>query len=176
MRLDWQQLLGETAGRAITLQEAITLRMTTTFGVLAAAVALGAAGCGGSSSSSNSSGTAASTAATAQSTASSAGASQASGGAGTVKIAADPGGALRFQQTSVTASAGKVSIQFSNSAPEGHNLTLQRDDSGPVVGATPTFTGGSRTLTANLKPGRYTFFCSVPGHRAGGMQGVLIVR
>lgn len=153
------------------------MRTMTTLGAFAAAVALGAAGCGGSSSSSssNSSGTAATTAATAQSSASSAGAGKASGGGAQVQIAADPGGALRFQQTSVTASAGKVKIQFSNSAPLGHNLTIQRGTSGPTVGATPTFSGGSRTLTVNLKPGRYTFFCSVPGHRAGGMQGVLIV-
>jgi plastocyanin len=151
------------------------LRTTTTFGALAAALALGAAGCGGSSSSSssNSSGAPASTTATAQSSASAAGAGP---GGGAVKIAADPSGGLRFQQTSVTASAGRVSIQFTNSAPEGHNLTLQRGDSGPEIGATATFTGGSRTLTVNLKPGRYTFFCSVPGHRAGGMQGVLVVR
>jgi uncharacterized cupredoxin-like copper-binding protein len=27
----------------------------------------------------------------------------------------------------------------------------------------------------NLKAGKYTFFCSVPGHRAGGMVGTLTV-
>jgi uncharacterized cupredoxin-like copper-binding protein len=48
--------------------------------------------------------------------------------------------------------------------------------SGSVVGATPTFTGGSKSLTLHLKPGTYTFYCSVPGHRAGGMQGTLTVQ
>jgi uncharacterized cupredoxin-like copper-binding protein len=43
------------------------------------------------------------------------------------------------------------------------------------VGATPTFSGGSKTLVVHLKPGTYTFYCSVPGHRAAGMQGTLTV-
>ena len=60
-------------------------------------------------------------------------------------------------------------------APENHNMTIQKGTSGAVVGATPTFMGGSKTLTVNLKPGTYTFYCSVPGHRAGGMVGTLTV-
>ena len=46
---------------------------------------------------------------------------------------------------------------------------------GTVVGATPTFTGGSKSLTLTLKPGTYTFYCSVPGHRQAGMEGTLKV-
>jgi uncharacterized cupredoxin-like copper-binding protein len=44
-----------------------------------------------------------------------------------------------------------------------------------VLGATPTFMGGSKTLTLKLKPGKYTFYCSVPGHRQAGMEGTLNV-
>jgi uncharacterized cupredoxin-like copper-binding protein len=54
-------------------------------------------------------------------------------------------------------------------------MTIQQGTSGPVVGATPTFQGGTKTLIVNLTPGTYTFFCSVPGHRAAGMQGMLSV-
>jgi plastocyanin len=68
-----------------------------------------------------------------------------------------------------------VTIAFANMAPEGHNLTIQHGSNGAVVGATPTFQGGSKTLSVNLKPGTYTFFCSVPGHRQGGMVGTLTV-
>ncbi len=80
-----------------------------------------------------------------------------------------------FNTTSLHAKAGKVTIKFTNQAPEGHNLTIQQGTGGKVIGATPTFQGGTKTLVLNLKPGTYTFFCSVPGHRMGGMQGTLTV-
>jgi uncharacterized cupredoxin-like copper-binding protein len=48
--------------------------------------------------------------------------------------------------------------------------------SGSVVGATPTFQGAGKTLTLELKPGAYKFYCSVPGHRMAGMEGTLVVK
>jgi uncharacterized cupredoxin-like copper-binding protein len=48
--------------------------------------------------------------------------------------------------------------------------------SGAVLGALETFQGGTKTLTLNLKPGSYKFYCSVPGHRAAGMEGTLTVQ
>jgi plastocyanin len=74
----------------------------------------------------------------------------------------------------LTAKAGEVSIDFTNMAPLGHNVTVE-SSSGKTLGATPTFQGGSKTLTLNLKAGTYKFFCSVPGHRMAGMEGTLTV-
>lgn len=88
--------------------------------------------------------------------------------------AADPSGQLRFAKTSLTAKAGKVSIDFTNSSPLPHNLTIASGST--VLGATPTFNGGSKTLTLKLKAGTYKFYCSVPGHREAGMEGTLVVR
>ena len=88
--------------------------------------------------------------------------------------AADPSGQLRFAKTSLTAKAGEVSIEFSNRSPLPHNLTIASGST--VLGATPTFNGGSKTLTLKLKPGTYKFYCSVPGHREAGMEGTLEVR
>jgi plastocyanin len=135
------------------------------------------AGCGSSSSSTSSS---ASTPATspAPTTSSSATPAPAGGSAGaqsSLSLAADPEGQLKFNTTSLSAKAGKVSIAFANMSSLGHNVTIA-SSSGAVVGATPTFQGGSKTLSVNLKAGTYKFYCSVPGHRQAGMEGTLTVQ
>jgi plastocyanin len=95
--------------------------------------------------------------------------------AGALRIGADPSGQLKFTTSVLTAKAGTVTIRFTSSAPLAHNLMVA-STGGAVIGATPTFQGGTKTLTLNLKPGTYTFYCSVPGHREGGMHGTLTVR
>ena len=95
-------------------------------------------------------------------------------GSSGVSLTADPSGQLKFDAASLTAKAGRVAIRFTNMAPEDHNLTIA-SSSGQVLGATPTFHGATKTLTLALKPGRYVYYCSVPGHRMAGMQGTLTV-
>lgn len=95
------------------------------------------------------------------------------GGATTLTEAADPSGQLRFMTPRLTARAGRVTIDFSNSSPLAHNLTVAQG--AKVLGATPTFQGASKALTLSLKPGAYKFFCTVPGHRQAGMEGTLEV-
>jgi plastocyanin len=92
-----------------------------------------------------------------------------------VKLEANPEGQLEYNTKSLSAKAGKVSVDFTNSSSLPHNVTIE-SASGEKVGATPTFTGGSKTLSVNLKPGTYKFFCSVPGHRQAGMEGTLTVK
>jgi plastocyanin len=92
-----------------------------------------------------------------------------------LSLEANSEGQLKYNTTSLTAKAGKVSIDFTNMAPEEHNVTVE-SSSGEKEGATPTFQGGSKTLSLNLKPGTYKFFCSVPGHRMAGMEGTLTVK
>jgi plastocyanin len=139
-----------------------------------AVTALGVAACGSSSSSSSSSAPAPATSTAAPAASSSSAAPAAAGGRSTVTEAADPSGALKFTHDSLTAKAGKVTINFTTKAPLDHNFTLTTA-SGASVGATPTFTGGTKTLSVTLKPGTYTFFCSVPGHEMAGMKGTLTV-
>jgi plastocyanin len=139
------------------------------------AIMAGLAACGGSSGSSSSSSATSSAAGTQSSSSSTAAPAAGSGGKGGLAIAADPSGQLKFTKKTLTAKAGKVTVDFTNSSPTGHNFTLQKGTNGTVVGATPTFQGGSKTVTVNLTPGTYTFFCSVPGHRQGGMVGTLTV-
>jgi plastocyanin len=88
-------------------------------------------------------------------------------------LAADPGAQLLYNSKQLSAKAGTVTIDFTNASPLEHNLTIAQGST--VLGATPTFTGGAKGLTVKLKPGTYTFYCSVPGHRQAGMEGTLSV-
>jgi plastocyanin len=99
--------------------------------------------------------------------------SPAAGPSSTVRLAADSDGELGYNTKQLTAKAGRVTIAMTNMSPLEHNVTVARGST--VLGATPTFQGGSKSLTLNLKPGTYTFYCSVPGHRAAGMEGTLTV-
>ena len=81
---------------------------------------------------------------------------------------------IAFNTKSLSAKAGKVTITMSNMSSLEHNVTIAQGTK--VLGATPTFSGGKRTLTVQLKPGTYTFYCSVPGHRQAGMEGTLTVQ
>ena len=90
-----------------------------------------------------------------------------------VHLAAATGGQLAYDTKQLSTQAGSVTITFENASPLEHNVTLAQVRK--VLGATPTFTNGTRSVTLNLKPGTYTFYCSVPGHRQAGMEGTLKV-
>ena len=147
----------------------------------AAAMAIGLislAGCGSSSSGNASAGTpaAAATSATGGASTSSSAAAPAPGTAsGSLSLEANREGQLEYDTRSLSTKAGNVSIAFTNISPVGHNMTIE-SSAGAIVGATPTFQGGSKTLTVALKRGTYKYFCSVPGHRTAGMEGTITAR
>jgi plastocyanin len=138
---------------------------------VAAFASIALVACGGGSSSSS---TAASTTST---TTSAAGGGGAAGGAkSTLNVEADPGGALKYTQSSLSTKAGQVTVDFNNPSPLAHNVTIE-DSSGQQLGATDTINGGSKTsTTVSLKPGTYKFLCTVDGHAAAGMEGTLTVK
>jgi plastocyanin len=107
------------------------------------------------------------------------GKSESSGGGGsaasTLKFEADPNGQLAFTTTKATAKAGKVTIDFNNPQALPHDVKIE-SSGGEEIGGTETVSEGSDSATVNLKPGTYTFFCSVPGHREAGMEGTLTVK
>ena len=96
------------------------------------------------------------------------------GGGSTVKITAAADGSLAYDQTAVDATAGSVTIDFDNPASLSHDVTIE-DDAGSELGATDIITDSTTSTTVDLTPGTYTYFCSVPGHREGGMEGTLTV-
>ncbi len=84
---------------------------------------------------------------------------------------------LTFSTKTLTAKAGRVTVVLHNLASDydEHNIAIKGHGvnvKGKIVYG-PT---GISTVTATLKPGVYEFYCSVPGHEAGGMKGVLIVK
>lgn len=95
------------------------------------------------------------------------------GGGSTVQISADPSGALKFEQTDVSATAGSITIDFTNMSSLSHDVRIEGNG---ASGGTDQITNSSTSATVDLEPGTYTFFCSVDGHRAAGMEGTLTVK
>jgi mono/diheme cytochrome c family protein len=94
---------------------------------------------------------------------------------GKLEIDANPTGALAFASSKATAAPGMVEILSLNDAPIQHNIAI-KDAGGKVVEGPVVGTGGTSRLQADLKPGKYEFLCTVPGHEAGGMKGELTVK
>jgi plastocyanin len=97
----------------------------------------------------------------------------AKGKATTLKLAADPS-AIAYDTTQLTGEAGEVTIDLTNPSAVTHDVCLDGPD-GQEIGCSETISQGSTSLTEALKPGDYTFFCSVDGHRQAGMEGTLTI-
>lgn len=99
----------------------------------------------------------------------------AAGGRGNaLRLTADPSGELRFDRQTLRARPGEVTIVMENPSTVPHNVSIEGrgvDEEGDTVAK-----GGRSTVRVELRPGEYEFYCSVPGHREGGMEGTLTVR
>jgi plastocyanin len=92
----------------------------------------------------------------------------------TLQLSANPSGELSFDKTALAAKPGVVRIVMANPAPVPHNISLEGpgfDKQGPTVNK-----GGDSQVQQQLKAGKYTFYCAVPGHRQAGMEGILTVK
>lgn len=80
---------------------------------------------------------------------------------------------FNFNPASISVKAGeKVKIAFKNNGRAPHNFVIEGLNTG-----TKTINGGQTDVVEFTAPssGTYTFFCSIPGHRASGMEGNLKV-
>jgi plastocyanin len=143
----------------------MTKKITVLLALLALA-ALGLAACGGDDETTSSS-----AATTSEETT----AADSGGAAETIEVSADPDGALAFTTTDLSAKAGAAEISFDNPSSTPHDVRIESSD-GADIGGTEEVTGGTATATVDLEPGTYTYFCSVDGHRAAGMEGTLTVK
>ncbi len=90
----------------------------------------------------------------------------------TVQLAADPSGALAFDKTTLEAPAGSVTIELTNDSSVGHNVEVEGNG---VEEKSDTVSNGTTSVTVDVEPGTYEFYCAVPGHREAGMEGTLTV-
>jgi len=98
------------------------------------------------------------------------------GASSSVKLAADQSD-IAFDTNSLTAKAGNVTIDFDNPNDAlGHDVCVEAEGE-KELGCSNVVTGQSTTLDLkNVKPGTYTFYCSVDSHEAAGMKGTLTVQ
>lgn len=134
---------------------------------LTAVAAIGLSACGSSSDGSAAAPAATTTAETATTPAPS------SGTGSSLTLTADPGGALKFDTTTLSAKAGTVTITLDNPSSVPHAIAVEGD--GVDQDGETVQEGGTSTVTVTLKAGTYTFYCPVPGHEAAGMKGTLTV-
>ena len=90
---------------------------------------------------------------------------------GTLSIPVGQG--LAYEFADAVAPPGPLTIESVNEQPVEHNIAVDGggvDEQGDVVQD-----GGTSTVEVDLQPGEYSFYCSVPGHREGGMEGTLTV-
>jgi plastocyanin len=90
---------------------------------------------------------------------------------GTVEIDADPTGQLAFVTDSAQGTPGEITVKMANKSGTPHDIVIDGKGKGQVVD-----NGGVSEFKADFTDGSYTFYCSVPGHRAAGMQGKLVVK
>jgi len=93
----------------------------------------------------------------------------------TLKLTANPKGMLMFNTKTLTAKAGKITIEMINPKTSGvpHGVSVEGhgvDKDSKIVGP-----GKTVSLTVTLKKGTYEFYCPVRGHEAAGMKGTLKV-
>ena len=91
--------------------------------------------------------------------------------AGAIVIEAED--SLTFSPDAVDATAGEVTLGLQNAGSIQHTLVIE--DLEDELKLDVTGSGATDSGTIELEAGEYTFYCDVPGHRGGGMEGTLTV-
>lgn len=98
-----------------------------------------------------------------------------SGPVTTLDVSSPSDGGLSYSPNGLQAKPGNVAITYDNPSQTPHSIAVATSN-GNVLGQVQPFSAGKQTVTlASLAPGKYVFYCTVPGHRQAGMQGDLTV-
>lgn len=93
-----------------------------------------------------------------------------------LSLSADPNGDLKYNTDKLNANAGNITIALTNESSVPHDVAVE-DSAGKVLGTSEEITQSDTDLELkDVDAGSYTFFCTVPGHKAAGMEGTLTVR
>jgi plastocyanin len=95
------------------------------------------------------------------------------GPGGTLKLVASTT-ALAYDKKELSSKPGEVTIDLDNPAQVEHDVAIESN--GQEVAKSDLIAQGKTSVSAELAPGGYTFFCTVPGHREAGMEGTLTVK
>ncbi len=98
----------------------------------------------------------------------------AKGPGGMLQIAADPTN-IAYDKTSLASKPGKVTIDLNNPSAISHDIAIE-NSAGEEIAGSELVAEGETEVSAELAPGTYTFYCTVPGHREAGMEGPLTVK
>jgi uncharacterized cupredoxin-like copper-binding protein len=129
---------------------------------IGAAVAVPMVGCGGSSDDDSTS-----NAATPATTG-----GGAAGAGGAVDLTATD---FKFDPSEPAVKSGNVTFNLKNDGQTTHSLEIEDVNGEDVEIEGDVSPGASGTLTANLKPGTYEFYCPVDSHKEMGMTGEITV-
>ena len=78
---------------------------------------------------------------------------------------------LSFQAKEFTIPAGVIQVNYvDQAAGASHTLVFSESQFSGFQLAVPQ---GPKTGKVDLKPGTYTIYCTIPGHRAAGMQATV---
>jgi plastocyanin len=92
---------------------------------------------------------------------------------GTIDIPTASAG-LAFRFATGSGKAGTLKLESQNPQQTPHNIAIEGngvDAKGKIVQG-----GATSEVTVDLKPGQYTFYCSVQGHRQAGMVGKITIK
>jgi uncharacterized cupredoxin-like copper-binding protein len=82
----------------------------------------------------------------------------------------------KFDPSSITVPHGKVTFWLVNSGGLAHDMVIRDSSNNRLAASELLSAGDSKVFTVNDIPaGKYTIFCSQPGHEGSGMKGTLTV-
>jgi uncharacterized cupredoxin-like copper-binding protein len=75
----------------------------------------------------------------------------------------------------ITVAGPTVTFVVTNDGPTPHNVAVRDANGGVLLTTRDLSRGESQTVSAEIPPGTYVTFCSLPGHESLGTKGTLTI-